>query len=185
MNDTVKVALAAVFILLITLIHEIPFLLGAAVLIAVLSGRSYPRVAKRALVAMLLFNSVVTLSYLVVASLGDGISWHYVILVNTRVFALTSLTFLLVESVDPFRVVGFSRSLTYLLVLTWSQILTLRRTAGEFRHALLSRTPVRPSKRNLIRHGAGIGAYFISRTIHDADDIAQAMKSRGFPGDQR
>lgn len=184
MTDTVKVICFVSSVILVTCIHDLTFLLAAAVLIAILSGRSYGRIAKRAFFAVVLFNSVVTLSYIVIMSIGEGVSWHYVILVNTRVFVLTSLTFLTIESVDPFRAVDFSRTLTHLLTLTYSQILTLRRTAGEFKQAFISRSPSRPGLFHLIRHSASVGAYFITRSIHDADDIAQAMKSRGFSGDR-
>ena len=163
-----------------TLVHDLralAALLAAAVLLA---GRDAPRVARRALLAILLFNSVVTLSYVAITLLRGGFSGRYVALVNLRVFTITFLTFLMIRRVNAYRALGFSRSLQVLLTLATSQIVGFRRACEDFRLALRSRMPGRPAFRQLGRHGAAAAAYFLAQSMHNAEETGQALRSRGF-----
>lgn len=163
-----------------TSVHDLRLLGAALLLVALLCGRALPHVFRRAVLAILLFNSVVTVSYVAFALWQGNFSPRYVLLVNLRVLLLTSMTFLLAERFNPFRAFAFSSSLLYLTTLCYSQVLTLRRLFGEFRHAFRSRSIVRPGLRDLYRHGAATVAFFMRKSVSDAGEIARAMTSRGF-----
>ncbi|MFH1756121.1 MAG: hypothetical protein ABIA59_10520 [Candidatus Latescibacterota bacterium] len=170
-------------VLLITSIHNILFYSICLGAVAICARGDFIKIAKRVFWAMLLFNSVITVSYAVIATIQGTFSVHYVVLINLRVFLLTSLTFLLVDKINPFKALAFSRSLMYLLTLAYSQALTLRRLYEEFRLALQSRSPSRPAVKDLYRHKASAGAFLLRKSINDTADITQAMKSRGFFND--
>ncbi len=158
--------------------------LAAGLVVALLlAGRRLPRVAKRAALAILIFNSMITVSYVALSLWQGTFTGQYVLLMNLRVFLLTFLTFLLVEHFNPFRAFSFSRSLLFLTSLCYSQVLTQRRLFGEFRFALRSRSIVSPGLRDLYRHSAATAAFFLHKSVSDAGEIARAMTSRGFFND--
>jgi len=180
MNDRKILTAYLCAVLLITLIHDVTFLLGGVLLLSVISGRRFFRLAKKTLLAIVVFNSVVTVSYGVLAKVQGDFSPYYLALVNLRVFLLTFSTFLLRERINLFKACEFSRSLLYLVTLSYSQILTMRRVFREFRLALTSRSPSTPSLRDRYRHSTRAGSFFISKSLKDAAGISQAMRSRGF-----
>ncbi len=183
MKDRVMLLAYFAAVLLATSIHDLRFLGAGLATVALLAGRRLPRLLKRTAMAILLFNSVVTISYTALSLWQGNFSGHYVLLINLRVFLLTALTFLLAERFNPFRAFAVSRSLLYLTTLCYSQVLTMRRLFGEFRHAFRSRSIVRPGLRDLYRHGAATAAFFLHKSVSDAGEIAQAMTSRGFFND--
>jgi cobalt/nickel transport system permease protein len=170
-------------VLLITSIHNILFYLIALAALLAAARRDFAKIAKRAFLAVAIFNSIITISYVVITMIRGNFSPHYVVLINLRVFLLTFMTFLFVGRINPFQALAFSRSLQYLLILAYSQVLTLRRLFEEFRLALKSRSPARPAARDLYRHGASTGAFLLRKSLSDTADITQAMKSRGFFND--
>jgi cobalt/nickel transport system permease protein len=155
-------------------------ILGVVVLLA---GASALRIARKAAMAVLIFNSIVTVSYTAFSLLQGNFSLHYVALVNLRVFSLTYLTFLLGERVNLFRALAFSPTLMYLATLAYSQVVLFRRLFEEFRLASRSRTIDRPRLTDMYRQGGATASYFLTKSMADAASITQAMKSRGFFND--
>ena len=88
------VYLAAV--VMITSIHDISFYLISLAALILLARGDFIKIAKRAFLAIALFNSIITISYVVITLVQGSFSLRYVALINLRVFLLTSLTFLLV-----------------------------------------------------------------------------------------
>jgi cobalt/nickel transport system permease protein len=177
-----RVALIAYLtaIVLATGVHEIGLLAAGLGLVLALAGRDWLRILRRALIAILLFNVVVTLSYAVIASLQGTFSPGFVLLVNLRVLLLTCLTFLFVARVNPFEALAFSRSLTYLFTLAYSQSMAFRRALEDFRLAFRSRRIERAGLRDRYRHSARVGVHFLDKSLHQATEITQVMRSRGF-----
>jgi len=183
MSDRLMLLTYLAGVLLATSLHDLRVLGAGLLLTAALCGRALPRVLRRAVLAILLFNSVVTVSYVALSLWQGTFSPRYVLLVNLRVLLLATMTFLLAERFNPFRAFAFSPSLLFLTSLCYSQVLTLRRLFGEFRHAFRSRSIVRPGLRDLYRHGAATAAFFMRKSVSDAGEIARAMTSRGFFND--
>jgi cobalt/nickel transport system permease protein len=167
-------------IVLATMVHEIGFLALGLGLVLALAGRDWLRILRRACIAILFFNLIVTLSYGVVATLQGSFSPQYVVLVNLRVLLLTSLTFLFVSRVNPFEALAFSRSLTYLFTLAYSQSMAFKQALESFRLAFKSRRIEQVALRDRYRHSARIGVHFLDKSLHQATEITQVMRSRGF-----
>lgn len=167
----------------ITVIHNTAALAVALLGAIVFTGDRRWHIARRSLLAVVLFNSVVTVSYVLLTALQGGFSLYFVALINVRVFLLTYLTFLMVERVNPFKALAFSNTLSYLFSLAYGHIITFRRLHDDFRMALKSRTIKRARMRDLYRHGGAAGAFFLQKSLHDTTEITEAMKSRGFFND--
>jgi cobalt/nickel transport system permease protein len=166
----------------VTLIHDVLWL-AAGLLVAILvSGREAPALLRRTLLPILFFNLAVSLGYTAAGLLGGDFRWGYLALMNVRVILLTFLTFLMVSRVDLLRALGFSRTLTYLIVLALSQIMTFRRLHQEFRLAGESRRLRRPTLRDGYTQGAVVAVQFFDKAEHGSSEIALAMRSRGFFG---
>jgi cobalt/nickel transport system permease protein len=167
-------------IVLATMVHQIGVLALGLGLVLALAGRGWLRILRRAAIAILFFNLVVTLSYGVVAGLQGTFSLDFVVLVNLRVLLLTSLTFLFVSRVNPFEALSFSRSLTYLFTLAYSQSMAFKQALEDFRLAFRSRRIEQVGLRDRYRHGASVGVHFLDKSLHRATEITQVMRSRGF-----
>ena len=167
-------------VVLATTVHEIGLLALGLGLVLALAGRQWLRILRRACIAILFFNLVVTVSYGVVAGLQGNFSPDFVLLVNLRVLLLTCLTFLFVSRVNPFEALAFSRSLTYLFTLAYSQSMAFKQSLENFRLAFRSRRIEQVSLRDRYRHSARMGVYFLDKSLHQATEITQVMRSRGF-----
>ena len=180
MKDRLLLAAYLGAVLVATLRHEL-WLLAAMLLAALLlAGADAWRIARKVLLAILVFNGVVTLTYVLVSLWQETFSAHFVALLNLRVFLLTFLTLLLARRINAYRAFSFSTTLSYLLALAASQTVTLRRLAGEFRLALASRTLTRLRRRDAYRHAGTLGARLLHKSVAGAVESAQAMRSRGF-----
>lgn len=167
-------------VLAATLVHDPVWLAAGLALTLVLAGGDAIRLLLKALRTVLVFNLAVSLGYALLAWLRAESPWSTLLLINLRVLLLTTLTFLFVARVNLFRALGFSRNLTYLLGLAYSQALTLRRAHEDFRLALTSRSPRRPGLLDRYRASAAAASWYMEKGLAAARDSAQALKSRGF-----
>lgn len=159
-----------------------PLWLGAGLAATLaLAGRQGPRLLRRALLATLAFSGVVSAAY-------AGFSWwtrqplplDWLLAANLRVLLMALLTFLFIARVNLFRALGFSRRLTFLLILATSQSLALRRTLDDFRLGLHSRA-IRPAGlKARYRAAARAAAWLLDRALANAHESAQALQARGF-----
>lgn len=167
-------------VLLGTTLHDLRWLALGLGLVLVLAGRGWLRILRKAALAILAFNAVVTASYAVLASLEGSFSAEYVALINLRVLFLTCLTFVFAARVNPFEALAFSDGLTYLLTLAYSQAMSFRQVLVNFRLAFKSRSIERPALRDRYRHIAGFGIHLLEKSLHNATEITHVMRSRGF-----
>lgn len=180
MRDRIRLILYLAAVVGITCVHDPRFLAAGIVLVGMLAWKDALLLARRAVVAILFFNSIVTVSYVILASVRKELSLHFVLLINLRVFLLTYLTFLFQHRVNLFSALSFSRTLLYVLTLAYGQIVTFRRLFTDFRLALRSRSIERLGLQDLYRHGGATAAFFLGKGLRDATEISQAMTSRGF-----
>ena len=167
-------------ILLATLIHHPAVLAFGLLLVLLAAGPDALRLLRRALLTVLVFNTVISLSYAIMAWMRDLSPWETLLRLNLRVVLLTTLTFLFIARVNLFRALDFSRNLTYLLGLAYSQAMTFHRAHEEFRLALASRSLGRPRLVDRYRASAATVSWFLEKSIHTATHTAQALRSRGF-----
>jgi cobalt/nickel transport system permease protein len=167
-------------VLLGTMVHDPRWLGLALLLVLALAGRQWLRILRKAGLAILVFNAVVTASYAVLAGLQGTFSLQYVVLINLRVLFLTCLTFVFAARVNIFEALAFSGGLTYLFTLSYSQAMSFRQVLVNFRLAFKSRCIERPSLRDRYRHSVGVGAHLLDKSLHNATEITHVMRSRGF-----
>lgn len=164
-----------------TVVHDIVVLAVALLAALALAGGEAPRLARRTLGAVAVFNAVVTVSYVAMAVIqGRGTSWgRYVILMNLRVLLLTFTTLLFAARADVVRVFSFTPALGYLLTIARGQIVTFARLYDDARMALRSRTIGHLGWRERYRHGAASASFFARKALRESEEITLAMTSRG------
>ncbi len=172
-----------ILILLLTLTANIYLILTSLLLLFLISGRQFPKYFKRAFLALLFFNTLVTAFYILYAYLHHTSSTSSIILINLRTFTLTYLTFLFIGKVNLFSVFSFSKTLTYLLTISYSQILSFRQIFEEFRLALKSRLIKKPKRIDIYHFISSTAYFFMNKSLNNSKEIFQAMQSRGFFND--
>lgn len=149
-------------------------------LVLLAAGRAAFRLTRRALLAALAFTGTVSLTYAAwFWWQQDALPLDWLVTVNLRVLLMALLTFLFIERTNLFLALGFSRRLSFLLVLAVSQSLALRRTLDEFRQGLDSRALVRVGLRDRYRAAARAAGWLFDRALANAHESARAMQSRG------
>lgn len=179
-RDHAKLLLYLVAILAATSIHSPLWLSAGLLLVLLIAGRDALHLLRRAVLTVLAFNTVISLSYIGMAWWQEISPWQTLLRLNLRVILLTCLTFLFIARVNLFQALSFSRNLTYVLGLAFSQSLTFRRAHEDFRLALASRSLKRPGLIDRYRASAAAVSWFIEKSLHAATQSAQALRSRGF-----
>jgi cobalt/nickel transport system permease protein len=179
-RDGAAVLVYSAAVVAATTIHNFAFLGLLFAAASIVARRDWGRLALRALKSILLFNSIVTLSYTGVSLARGNFSPEYVALVNVRVFVLTFLTFLAARRINILKALSFSRTLSYVLTLAIGQLATFRRILDDFRMAMTSRTIRRVTMRDMYRHSASTASFLFLRALNDSAEITDGMKSRGF-----
>ena len=161
-------------------VHDLRVLGAAALLVMVLGGRDAVTIVRRSLVAVGLFAATVTLAYgLLALWRGEAIDWTWTLRTNLRALLLTSMTLLLVRRLDTRRAFAPWPGLQMLLTLIGAQVRLLQRELDDYRLGLRSRSPQRTNTVTAARHAAASGAHLLGRALHDADEIALALRARG------
>ncbi len=179
-RDHVHLLLYLAAVVAATLIHDPRWLAAGLALVLLSAGRQAGSLLRRAVLTVLAFNTVISLSYLGMAWWQDISPWQTLLRINLRVILLTSLSFLFIARSNLFQALSFSNNLTYVLGLAYSQTLTFRRAHDDFRLALASRSLKRPGLRDRYRASAAAVSWFIEKSLHAATQSSQALRSRGF-----
>lgn len=163
----------------ITFVHRPALLAGALVLALIAAGPPRWRLLKRAGLALLVVNASISLAYAGLAwwqgrALGDTL-----LLINLRVLLLVYLGFWLVDRVPLLAALSRWPLLSMIGILTLGQIAAYRRLLEDFRLAFRSRNPAPPSSIALLRHAGAQGGALLDKSLHDTEQVAQAMRSRG------
>ncbi len=161
-------------------VHDPAWLAAGLAVTLALAGRKAWTILRRAVLAVLAFNALVSLSYAALAGYQGFSPWDTLLRLNLRVLLLTCLSFLFIARANLFRALDFSRSLTYVLGLAYSQAMTFNRAHDDFRLALASRSLHRPGLLQRYRVSAAAASWFLEKSLHVATQSSQALRSRGF-----
>lgn len=157
-----------------------PHWLAAGLVLAItLSGRRRWVLLRRTLLSVLVFNSAVSLGYLLIASGRGGFSGDYLLRVNLRVVLLVFLGLWFVSRVNLAAAVSFSPNLSFVVTLAVGQIQAFKCVLRDFRLAFISRNPDRPALTDRTHHAAAQGQNLLEKSVHSASEVAMAMRSRG------
>lgn len=183
MRDKILFTIYIALIVLLTSIHNIYFFLFVIFILFLLAGNKVIKLLRRTITSILLFNLIISFSYIAYCIL-NSLPWlDYILLINIRVFSLTFLTFLFVDRVNLFKALSFSKTLSYILVLSYSQILIFKKYLEDFKFALESRLLNKPKLSDSYNFVSSMFFYFFNKSINNSKEISQGMKSRGFFND--
>lgn len=179
-HEPLKLIAYALAMVVISALTEPISLALAFCAVAWLGGRDTPALLRRALLATLAFSLTVSLSYAALVAWQSGIiPWSWLLSTNLRVLVMALLSFVFIRRTNLFAALGFSRRLSFMLVLAVSQSLGLRRTLDDFRQAMQSRGLRRAGLRDRYRAAAHAAGWLLDRALANAHESAQALQSRG------
>ncbi len=167
-------------VLLFSYVHDYRFFLLATPFLFILSGKDLWRIFKKTFMSVFIFSSFVSLSYTAFSLLKNQFDFEYLLLLNLRVFSITFLTFFFFSRFNIFKLFDFSKTLTFILVLSYSQINIFRKYFQDFKFAFKSRTIIKPSKNDIYNFVISVITFFGNKSVNNAKEITQAMNSRGF-----
>jgi len=177
-NNLRRVLFIAVLFMLLW-IKESRFLLFALPILWLFSYKEFYRLNKKVLKSILLFNLGVSLGYLLVSYLKGVSGWEFLFYINLKVYILTYSVFLFFERVDVVEFFSFSKELSYLLMISLSQIISYKKSFEDFRLAYRARVV-----RNLRQRERGfittVFEFFMKKALNDSKERTMAMKARGF-----
>lgn len=162
-----------------TLKAPLPLMAVAGVL-AVLGGRAFVKLARRALVLVALFSLLITLSYSISLYWQHQPFWNYFLTVNLRSFDMVFLTLIFTHRVNLYEATAFSKELSFLLTLSVSKIFSMQRSFADYSDALKSRTLKKPSRTEAYDYLGSAVAGFLEKNIREGKENFEAMRSRGF-----
>ncbi len=181
MKHKIFLLIYIILILVLTSFHNVEFLFVFLLFLLILSGKNVFNLAKKSFFSILAFNSIISISYIVLSVIQNKEWVDYIVLLNLRVFDLTFLTFLFASKVNLFKALDFSKTFSMILVLSYSQILLFKKTFEDFKLALKSRIITKTTpKKDIYNFVSTITFYFLNKSINNSKEISQAMKSRGF-----
>lgn len=179
-RDRMLFLLYLIALVCVSLLQDLRWLAGCAVAVALLAGPAAPRLLKRALLATAFFAGLVSLAWIAAGAMAGEVPWRAIARLDLRVLTLTLLTFTVAARLDFEAMTSFSPRLQTLAVLIAAQVQVYRRLLTEFRLAGRSRMWRRPAVRDSLKLGAAVGASFLRRAEHSAEELTQGMTSRGF-----
>ena len=171
-----------IYILAVSLIaisNNVYFIVTMLAVAFVLSGKKILKLLWKTVIVLFVLNFIVSAFYLLLLFLGKSeLNYYSLILFNLRSFTLLYLSFLMIEKVNIFSVFAFSKTLSFLLLLSYSQILSFRRTLQEFSLAYKSRTINHPHRTEFYKFISGAFLFFIKKALINSTEIYMALKSR-------
>ncbi len=180
MYDKIILLLYLCIAILMISIHHIAWFAAIAVLLLLLAYSKAWKITKKTLLALALFNGIVTLSYIGMIWIKGWGYWEFIALFNLRVFDMTFMTLLVFEHINIIRALSFCKTLAFLLAASLSQIETFRRTYEEFGLTLKSRTIKPLRERNKREFLETMFFYFFKKAHHNSDELSLSLKARGF-----
>lgn len=182
-KDRLLLIVYLISIITITSVHNIYFLMAVIPLLILLSNKHFFQTLKKTIVSIMLFNFIVSISYIIMSVINNNEWSGYIILINLRVFDATFLTFLFIDRVNLFSAISFSEDFSFLLILSYSQIMIYKRNYENFKLSFRSRNLVFPKKTQLYNFIRSTFVFFLNSSMHNSHEISLAMKSRCFNND--
>ncbi len=165
------------FLTLLSLKNNIYILSVIAVLLIVDFKNIYKR-SKRVIVSIFLFNTSISIGYIIVSYFKHISPWEYILYINLKVFMMTYFVFWFFDRVNVVKFFSFSKDFSYLLTMTLSQIFSYRKTFEDFKMAFKSRVvDIKGKEKTFI---ANTFKFFFDKAFKESKERALAMRARGF-----
>jgi cobalt/nickel transport system permease protein len=101
-------------------------------------------------------------------------------MISLRSFSIALATFIAFKLVNIYKVLDFSKSVSFLMIIVSSHIFTYLKLFEEFKNALKSRTIGHIGSNVKMVFISGLLEFFFEKSIRTSEELYQAMKSRGF-----
>ncbi len=160
-------------------VNSMFFLAAMLMLFFAIDFKSIKKLNRKVLSSILLFNLAVTLAFIVMFLLKEGLSLWYLLYINLKVYAITYFVALFFSKVDMVQFFAFSRDLSYLLTITISQIVSYKKSFNDLKMAFKARIvkKVREREKGFV---VRVFEFFFNKAMQDAKERSLAMRARGF-----
>ena len=183
LGDRISLLLYLAFTVCVSFAHD-PFiltlLLAGVFGFALIHRRDLHR-ARRSIIAVLVFNASVTVSYLIFSWWTERPVGTALLSLNLRSVTIACATFLFFARIPAYRAFSFSGDLTYFVALAGAFVTAYSRLLSDSKRSLESRAPVQPGPADAYRHAAAIAVVLLRRAERDAQQATLALRSRGLP----
>lgn len=166
-------------VVVVTLIHQVPTLLAAIVLVLLFSGPGRMRLGGQALRTVGPVLLLISSGWLLMGALSGQIQANALLLINVRVALLALLTAWMVRDVDLAQALSAWPAAQRWLIIVRGQVGLFRRLASDHRLARRSRSSVQPTLRQRYHGAAAVSLAAMDKAVHNAETVTQAMRSRG------
>lgn len=167
--------------LLVILSSHSFYLLGSfAIILLFLAKREWFKMLKKALKSIFFFNIAISIGFVAIALLQHKPWMEYLLLFNLRVFDLTLTTMLFSHYVNIALALSFSKTLSFLLSISLSQIYSYQKSYENFMLALKSRLIKKMGERAKKEFITSVFGYFFTKALYDSEEKSLALKARGF-----
>lgn len=157
------------------------YLLGFfAILLLLLARTAWFKILKKALKSIFFFNIAISVGFLIISLLNQRPWMEYLLLFNLRVFDLTLSTMLFSHYVNIALALSFSKTLSFLLSISLSQIYSYQKSYENFMLSLKSRLIKKMSERSQKEFITSVFGYFFTKALYDSEEKSLALKARGF-----
>jgi len=155
------------------------YLLYMLPLLWLVSYRDFTKLNIRVIKSIIFFNLGVSVGYIIV-SYTKGISpIEFLLYINLKVYMLTYFVFYFFSKVDIVEFFAFSKELSYLLMISLSQIISYKKSFEEFRLAYKARV-VKKLRQREKGFTTTVFEFFLKKALSDSKERTLAMKARGF-----
>ena len=122
MRDRILLGFYLLGLVIILSSHSFYLLSFFAIVLLCLARSSWLKILKKALKSIFFFNIAISIGYIAIAVLQERVWLEYILLFNLRVFVLTLTTLLFSHYVNIALALSFSKTLSFLLSVSLSQI---------------------------------------------------------------
>jgi cobalt/nickel transport system permease protein len=160
-------------------IKEARFLLYILPFLWIVSYKDFVKLNKKVIKSILFFNLGVSLGYLLMSYLKGVSPVEFLIYINLKVYVLTYFVFYFFSKVNIIEFFSFSKELSYLLMISLSQIISYKKTFEDFKLAYKARVikKIRQREKKFI---TWVFEFFMKKALYDSKERSIAMKARGF-----
>jgi cobalt/nickel transport system permease protein len=171
-------------VLFITVLFALLFVKSVKVLLFVVlffwiaSYQEVFKLNKKVLKSIVLFNLGISLGYVIMGYIKGIDIWGYLLYINLKVYALSYFVTMFFNKTDMVQFFSFSKSLSFLLSISLSQIISYKKTFEDFKYAFKARV-VKKLKQRQKKFITTVFGFFFEKAMNDAKERTLAMKARG------
>ncbi len=140
---------------------------------------SLPFLKIKRLLTLFLLLAVISFPY-VFFHPGGVSPWHWLLIFDLRVLAMSFSSVAFFSLISPPRVFSFSRTLMAVFSLAYAQYSSFKKTYFSFQQALRSRIVNRHLGKAFFPYAGAVFDYFLRVSERRGEEIKQALRSRGF-----